>query len=268
MYIREFLMTPSSAASLLEKNFNNRRIKFALVAKLKNDILNNDWHLTHQPIAVDVDGNVIDGQHRLTAIAASEKAVPVMLATGCNAETMIAVDTGLSRSAADVLTLDGVKNAAIKAAITRILLSYKHYPNAWWAGKNVFSIQTIKIKLSDIENFDERINFCRQCTKQFPLLTTSSLTAFYLLALDRQYSPERIDEFLLRLSDGVNQYPGDPIYAYRQYLVNSIKSKYGHSRKTQQSFADLIKLFQAYVYQRSVTKFHKANVPPMPKFDF
>jgi len=268
MNIREFLMTPSRAASLLEKNLNNRRIKLALVAKLKNDILNDNWHLTHQPIAIDNNGNVIDGQHRLTAIAAAEKAVPVMLATNCNAESMIAVDTGLSRSAADVLTLDGVKNAAMKAAIVRILLSYEQYPNAWWAGKNVFSIQTIKLELANIDDFDEHINFCRQCAKQFTLLTISSLTALKLLALDRQYSPEKIDEFLLRLSDGVNQFPGDPIYAYRQYLVNSIKSKYGHSRKTQQSLADLIKLFQAYVYQRSVTKFHKSNIPPMPRFDF
>lgn len=266
MNINQILMTPAHAQMLLTKNFNNRRIKVALVAKLKNDILNDNWHLTHQAIAVDVNGNVIDGQHRLTAIVSAQKSVPVMLAVDCDPESMIAVDTGAVRSAGDVLTLEGIKNASIKAAVIRIYLSYYNYPNAWWAGKNVFSIQTIRDELLGCPDIDDHINFCRKCTHQFNLLTTSSLVAFKILALDRDYSPEVIDEFLNRLADGVNQFPGDPIFAYRQYLVNNIKSRYMHSRKTQQSLADLIKLFQAYVYKRKITKFHKLNIPPMPNF--
>ena len=267
MNINQITMTPAHAANLLAKNFNNRKIKIALVRKLTNDILNDNWLLTHQPIAIDVHGNILDGQHRLTAILAAQKPVPVMLASDCDPKSMIAVDTGVSRSAADVLTLDGVKNSAIKAAIIRIYLSYYNHPNTWWIGRNVYSVQFLKDEISLVANFDEHLNLCKRVQKGFKLLNLSSLVSFKLLAIDAGHSLETVELFIENLGTGVNQFPGDPIFAYRQYLINNEKTNYIHCRRTQQTLADLIKVFNAYVSQKPTIKFHKPNIPPMPKFE-
>lgn len=93
-------ITPTVAREVLNNtNLKNRALRSTRVADYKRFIVNDEWHLTQDAISFDNNGVLTNGQHRLTAIAESNKAVPVLVAFGIEAST--AIDTGATRSISD-----------------------------------------------------------------------------------------------------------------------------------------------------------------------
>lgn len=82
----------------------------------------NAWPITHQGIAFDEFGQLIDGQHRLHAIVKSKKTIPCLVSTGIQFEAVSVIDRGLKRNAAVVLG-EEKRVAEIISFITRILHS-------------------------------------------------------------------------------------------------------------------------------------------------
>lgn len=103
MKFRVVLMTPTVAQALLDKNHpRNRTPKPGRISMYANDIINDRWQLTHEAVAINEDGYLIDGQNRLAAIIQAGKAAPILLITGVPCNAMLAVDQGLSRTVADI----------------------------------------------------------------------------------------------------------------------------------------------------------------------
>jgi hypothetical protein len=103
-------ITPEMAAEWLKRNHKNRTLRQSNIDGYILDIKNGAWMTTHQGIAFDADGNLIDGQHRLTAIASARTPVLMVVSTGWTAasgkrKTMDAVDRGVARTLADQLHL-------------------------------------------------------------------------------------------------------------------------------------------------------------------
>jgi len=68
-------ITPDKARKYLENNKDNRNIREKRVGAIARDIQSGKWEVTHQSVAFDKTGRVIDGQHRLTAIIKAD--IPV-----------------------------------------------------------------------------------------------------------------------------------------------------------------------------------------------
>ena len=68
-------ISPEQAAKWLERNDNNRNVNVAKVKKMAKDMREGHWDTTHQGIAIASDGTLVDGQHRLLALAAARAAV-------------------------------------------------------------------------------------------------------------------------------------------------------------------------------------------------
>jgi hypothetical protein len=116
---------PALAAKWLEGNTHNRKLEQRVADDYAREILAGRWRLTHQGIAFDGKGVLIDGQHRLWAVVLSEKTVKMRVFFNEPAENMQAVDTGKRRSNFDVLRLTGEAGevtishlAALRAMIT------------------------------------------------------------------------------------------------------------------------------------------------------
>ena len=92
--IKMELMTPEKAERLLKSNFNNRKINRKNVLKYKNAILNNEYNTTGDCILIDKYGNLLNGQHRLTAIAEAGKPVKVDIKYGVNPDVKYIQNTG------------------------------------------------------------------------------------------------------------------------------------------------------------------------------
>ncbi len=108
MQIKKVKVTPKKAEQWLEKNFRrNRKLRPAHVGKLASDMLADKWHDTGDPIKFNMMDQLIDGQHRLSAVVMSGKTVTFTVATDVSNDAINVIDTGASRSAGDVLAIAG-----------------------------------------------------------------------------------------------------------------------------------------------------------------
>lgn len=88
------LVTPALAAEWLKSNLNNRAVSVPAVRALAATITDGRWVTTHQGIAFDRDGTLIDGQHRLHAIALAGLPVTMEVTSGLDRSAVDAIDYG------------------------------------------------------------------------------------------------------------------------------------------------------------------------------
>lgn len=95
-----------------------------------------EWKTTHQGIAIDSNGVLVDGQHRLTAIVEADVPVKLTVFTEVSPDSFDVLDTGKRRNAADVLAIEGEKNTLQLAAMLRTVWLYDNRPDLSWSGGN------------------------------------------------------------------------------------------------------------------------------------
>lgn len=101
------LVTPAMAQEWLDNsNIGNRRLRAWWAIALAAAMTRGEWILTHQGIAFDQNGRLIDGQHRLRAIIASGQPCMMFVFTGLDPRAFMAIDTGVKRSTADTTGLE------------------------------------------------------------------------------------------------------------------------------------------------------------------
>ena len=78
-YSLEFI-TPEKAQFYLEKNFeNNRKISTNNLEELKREMKNSRFILSDSAICFDVDGTLVNGQHRLLAVVQTGMTQPFLV---------------------------------------------------------------------------------------------------------------------------------------------------------------------------------------------
>lgn len=87
------------------KPFKNRHLVRSRVEAIKRSIANGTWVVTHQGIALSTEMIVLDGQHRLTAIAEGATPVKMMVAYDVPPEAFLQMDRNRPRDMAFVLGL-------------------------------------------------------------------------------------------------------------------------------------------------------------------
>src|SRR6266545_1760562 len=110
-------ITPARAAEWLEANTTNRPLSRAVVRLFAEAMRRGEWLVTHQGIAFDVNGVLVDGQHRLAAIIEADRPVELTVFSEVAEGTFDVLDTGKRRTAADVLAIEGEKNSTMLAAM-------------------------------------------------------------------------------------------------------------------------------------------------------
>src|SRR5688572_29619488 len=126
------------AQALLEHNVRpeigkagtNRPQVTGAVAELLKDILGANWMFNHQGIAFDVDGKLIDGQHRLEAIVRADKVspgimVPIMITWNLPPQSNEKIDLVRRRSPATFLAMDGKASSSRLSTILKLIWLYE-----------------------------------------------------------------------------------------------------------------------------------------------
>lgn len=97
-------ITPAIAERYLAKNFKgNRPLRPSSVRDYANKMLAGEWVATHQGIAFDQNGFLIDGQNRLSAVIMSGVTITTMVTYGLPADSFKAFDIGAKRKMSDIL---------------------------------------------------------------------------------------------------------------------------------------------------------------------
>ena len=98
-------ISPETAKEYLRANNRNRLVRPESVDSIARDIRRGTFVLTHQGIAFDENGRLIDGQHRLLAILKANTPVTLMVTRGLPANVVDSVDRGINRSVADAMRI-------------------------------------------------------------------------------------------------------------------------------------------------------------------
>ncbi|WP_436702163.1 hypothetical protein [Nocardioides sp. BYT-33-1] len=118
------LVTPDLAEAWLGKNTKNRNLVRKNITKFARDMKAGAWRMNGEAIKFASDGTLLDGQNRLHAVIASGASVWMMVIRELSADVMPTLDTGKSRSFANVLQIDGEGNTSSLAALVRRALMW------------------------------------------------------------------------------------------------------------------------------------------------
>lgn len=268
MQVSQVTMTPEWASQILEQNTHNRVARPSIVRQITRDIVCGRWMLTPQTVSIDIDGRLLDGQHRLMAVVQAGEAVQMMLATDCPSECFTAIDTGQSRTPGDILKIEGVSNYTHVGSIIKLVHLYNTCPGLVWVGQAaVMSKQEIlETYRADADTWDS-VTQLAVSTAKGPCVQVSAVGAFlYLYQSDVAPSAEDEKfsrEYLKLYSTGEMLSAGNPILALRNW--QALQWKVAQVKKPQTQLACHIKAYRYWRDEVQLKIFKQPQIPPMPR---
>lgn len=114
-------INPAIAKAMLGNMVVNRAIDPNRVKRYQGAMERGEWNLG-DPIMLNCDGSIIEGQHRLHAVIKADTAVPFVIIEGYDPEkTFGIVGSGKERTARDWFSIRGDKNPGVRAAACRLI---------------------------------------------------------------------------------------------------------------------------------------------------
>lgn len=117
------VITPTLAAVYLSRSGGSRPLKRRRIEGLVSDIAAGRWVVNGEAIIFSDTGELIDGHHRLTAISKGNLAVQSLVVRNAPQASKATIDTGAARAAGDVLSINGVAQGRLVAAIVTVLVN-------------------------------------------------------------------------------------------------------------------------------------------------
>jgi len=213
---------PPMARRWLEKNTRNRPTSDAEVLRLAEEMQAGRWQYNGEAIKWSVDDVILDGQHRLMALALLDDSVslPFLVVRGLPTESQDTMDQGRSRSAGDQLAIDGLSTGSdsrVLAGAIRVFIP--------WAAGQLF-IDTKRLRASNpaliawAKSHPDEMALMRSIltdpirrkVKCRPSVTLAVLLRFHLI------DHEDAQRFAEGLTTGAGLEPGNPILTLRDRL--------------------------------------------------
>jgi hypothetical protein len=157
--VEKILVTPEIATKWLGTQKGNRPLSDARVKEYENEMRRGNWRLTHQGIAFDEDGKLVDGQHRLWAVIDSECSVPMFVAFDLSTDCVVEIDGGRPRNLPDRLGYCGIETSKSRVSIVRIMLLH-YYTQQMGAADGEYSWarpKGMRIRTETVATFHELV---------------------------------------------------------------------------------------------------------------
>ena len=215
---------PAKAEKYLEQaeeaGVRNRSVSQARVEMFAAAMKNGEWRTTHQGIAFDENGKLIDGQHRLWAIVTSDQDIKMVVTRGIPIADMPVVDRGRVRSLGDILHIDGVEKGSRKAAIARIL-------GAFLKGSGDNDVRNGRLLDSEIRSivktYEHDLSWFMTLESRGPF-ASAPLAACFVYA--HSIAPSKVESLAESFLTGVGLNIGDPMHSMRKHLIANTADSY------------------------------------------
>ena len=220
----------------------NRNLRESTVKSYEIDMRSGNWVATHQGIAFNDLGDLIDGQHRLTAIVRAGVTVRMLVTRGLPAETgstktMDAVDVGAVRSVRDHLKLQhGFRNpfrdVAAATAIVQLVIAKISQVKRISVGQILSVLEIYGRHIGEIGSIMDSGKEKRLRRSQF----------IGPLAFARAIDSSCVDRFLAGVMKGANLGEDSPILAFRNFFFSDASSQWtasGH-KEVRTEFACIV----------------------------
>lgn len=213
------LITPDMAQGWLERGGINRKPSERAIMKLVYAIQQGEWDLTGETIKLDREGRIRDGQHRLNAIIRAGVGVPCIVVRGISESAFDKIDTGKSRSMADVLSIHGHVSSTALATAARGLLIIESY-GRYEVGRTRLGISPVPSNAQGAAYVDahpelhDAVRLADTVRKEGRFVGGSGLWAIAFTMFLRR-SEEQARVFAKSLVEGANLETGSPILRLR-----------------------------------------------------
>lgn len=242
-------ITPQKAQQWLdETNKSNRPLSRPVLRSFADAMERGDWKVTHQGIAFDTNGVLVDGQHRLAAIVEADMPVEMTVFTEVPPGTFDVLDTGKRRNAADALAIGGEKYPHMLASMIRTVYLYEHRPDAAWSGRSatvtnhqILDTLSAHPRLRDFIALGERISDATGMIK------SAAGAASYLV--EQVNKRGRLDDWYDGIIDGAGLAKNDPRLTFRNTMFRMARKEAGQVQRrhdTREHMTLYLKAFNAW----------------------
>lgn len=239
------IITPAIAQRLLEANPKNRPVSEYTVERYADDIINGRWKQNGQSIIVSSDGELLDGQHRLSAIIKAAKPLGLLVVRNVDPDSFDTIDSGKARSVSDVLAIRGHANNHVLAGAAR--LSYIYASGA------TMSLNPGRVQITDFVERHAYLNEAARLTRQRKLrFPNAPLAAVLFLANEGRQLDEEADEFVDGIITGADLARGDARLALREWETAERMRSRGKI-STRAAFGAAARAWNAYAAGKSLT---------------
>jgi len=241
-------LTPEMAADLLSRNEHNRKFSKANYGTVRRSVENGEWMLNGESIKISQNGYILDGQHRCRAVVETGISIPTLLVEGLPDESQDTMDTGKTRTLADILTIRGdVNTIGLSALIRKFLVSERYgFVAAFSSSMGSASYSLTNRECLEWLDGNPWVRDYVQPGRTVSRATSagSSMAGFLMRTFDN-IDAEDSAFFWGRVLDGVNLAEGHPIYTLRKTL--RLLSENGKGERNQKYLGALIiKAWNAY----------------------
>ncbi len=237
------------ARLFLEKNRHNRPFNELNCRFFINQMNNNEFTDTGESIKFDVNGDLIDGQHRLTAIMRTGKPQMMLVVRNLSVNAFRHIDTGRKRVASDVLGIEGIVNPTKIATMAKFIIIFQR-------GKYDIAEFTLSNKLSLYDSYKAG------CNKHNKLLPTTLLGSFHYIF--KQIDEPMAEDWVHKMSTGDDCPVGHPVRTLRDHLIYDLRSR--RKMPPLQKNAFICKSWNLYRTKKTCKKYDwNSTNDPFPK---
>jgi hypothetical protein len=230
-------ITPEMARTLIANTEGRlqRAPHRSTIAEYSSAMKRGEWTLNYQPIQIGIDGNVLDGQHRLKACIESNVPFQTLIIENVPEVVFDSMDRGRSRTLGDILSARSIENYNSVAATISVLhtINLNLYSlSASSKGSTSLSGDKRKYRVSpsQMDKFLEKnpdfISFVADGLRLHAvgskLLTQSVFIALWYYCA--KHSKGNANTFFSKLSTGASINEDSPIFFIRKKLL-AFKSK-------------------------------------------
>jgi hypothetical protein len=218
-------ITPATASWLLATNENNRRQSEPKIIQYTDDIAQGRWMENGDGIAISKCNALNNGQHRLMAIQNAGIPITTNVTVGLERAARKTNDIGLPRTLSALLAFEGVPNATIIGAMTKLVIGWESTGTAAKRPTRENSIPRVIERIMNDSSLDESTAFVRTLGKVKGLLSKAQIGFFHYVLKDiDQEAAETFLSTLVSGQEGKGQtarglLANDPRWVARTHLV-------------------------------------------------
>lgn len=240
----------------------NRSLAPAVVLKYANAMRRGEWGLIHQGLAFDTEGWVLDGQHRLAAVALSGVECEFWVFPDTPRDTFDKLDAGRKRSAGQLLH---VPNRNVLASTVRILAVADGADPRYMDGAFA-ELSTPQILAAVRERGVDLEHSARMAmgVKNKTTIPPSPHAAVLYQAFNSPHS-HLIPDWVEALSYGADISKTDARLKLRQAFMAPAALRAASMRTSSHPYALIVKSWNAYVTHKPVQQLGWKDAEALPK---
>lgn len=231
-YVELLNVTPTMAKAWLKKKAPNRQVSKHRVKHYANLMKTDRFYLNGETIKLTETDALIDGQHRLAAVAHAGISVRMLVARNVPQSAIVSIDMGRQRSLADQLRVAyDYKSTGDLGTIIRLIFEWKE--NGWISHKTFRQVDPDEAHAYISAN-PEVVELPRTAALFGADIVSALMTRnqfAFLMWLFSRVDYDDAQKFMNNLVNNIGEYENDPCVHLRRHLLKMRSDRYGDAKR-------------------------------------